>query len=603
MSSVITHLRKAQERLMIADVGSLNPPKVYFWLQRHFGRRPRHRRDRFLRDGHRPLMRLCHPSKNGRLVSETASATRLESNADLKTIAAALAGHKFSGSHAACHAAWSLAPRPWAFVAQRIARCEDGWRKERGLRILRTIANKRPEVKSPIRSVYCSLIWTGSTEARSRLRRDVNNLLLSWRHMGSWVPVLKRARFVCSTSKARTLHDALSTASDFTRMLASDSPPLCRCCELIASDALWPSIVVDGERHIVATQGRVPWPSSLKHLAKWPASISLPPRREDLISSYRNALMSLRRRCQISDDGRLVEDMVIRSIATLWPELEQRAAICPIQWPDVIAARSFTAGLFIQIFDHNPSRLGFICMRLAWRAARKALELDGNVPSSPNFNWNSSCGTVEQSIQVMATVQGLSPELVPARLSGVPRSQWSVGTPNFLPKWKAPGIKWRLIINKRRTPCNRLHSLVSRAIDVALDHFPVELWSDFSSPLDFVTACRDFNAKVARLFRNPIGHTEAADMCDCFHHIPAKQVPTYWSQLRTYWEARGFDCVSVPKRPDGCSGRLGRVNLQGWATISFHAIALVLQHFTDTILFLWASVWVKKFVVSPWVTL
>ena len=46
MSSVITHLRKAQERLMIADVGSLNPPKVYFWLQRHFGRRPRHRRDR-----------------------------------------------------------------------------------------------------------------------------------------------------------------------------------------------------------------------------------------------------------------------------------------------------------------------------------------------------------------------------------------------------------------------------------------------------------------------------------------------------------------------------------------------------------------------------
>ena len=39
----------------------------------------------------------------------------------------------------------------------------------------------------------------------------------------------------------------------------------------------------------------------------------------------------------------------------------------------------------------------------------------------------------------------------------VPRSSWEVGTAAALPKWKAPGLKRRLMINKHATPCCALH--------------------------------------------------------------------------------------------------------------------------------------------------
>ena len=46
---------------------------------------------------------------------------------------------------------------------------------------------------------------------------------------------------------------------------------------------------------------------------------------------------------------------------------------------------------------------------------------------------------------------------------------WTIAHPAILPKFKAPGVKWRLLINKRRTPCNTLHSIVCRAIDALFE--------------------------------------------------------------------------------------------------------------------------------------
>lgn len=42
-------------------------------------------------------------------------------------------------------------------------------------------------------------------------------------------------------------------------------------------------------------------------------------------------------------------------------------------------------------------------------------------------------------------------------------------------------LSFLLIVNKHGTPCCGLHSLVSRALDILLDAFPVHLWTDYLS--------------------------------------------------------------------------------------------------------------------------
>ena len=68
----------------------------------------------------------------------------------------------------------------------------------------------------------------------------------------------------------------------------------------------------------------------------------------------------------------------------------------------------------------------------------------------------------------------------------IPSRSWGVSTPKFLPKWKATGIEWWLIIDKSTNPCNGLHGAVSRAVDVVLSAMPKQLWSDFNSIRDVI---------------------------------------------------------------------------------------------------------------------
>ena len=125
--------------------------------------------------------------------------------------------------------------------------------------------------------------------------------------------------------------------------------------------------------------------------------------------------------------------------------------------------------------------------------ARAALDLDA-VPGVGNFVWEPSLRT-RDVLQIMANIPGLTKSLAPARYSTVALRDRAIGTPAWMPKWKSPGVKLRLVIYKHASPCNGLHSLISRAIDVCLDSFSKECWSDISSPLEFVSTVADFNAK------------------------------------------------------------------------------------------------------------
>ena len=245
----------------------------------------------------------------------------------------------------------------------------------------------------------------------------------------------------------------------------------------------------------------------------------------------------------------------------------------------MLLERRFLHGLVCQPFDHNLSRLGVFCPELVRHHARRALGLD--VADSKKFRWRIPLLPADAVVS-MSRVLGLPDGLQPRSFSDVRAADWQVGVPRLMPKWKAPGSKWRLIINKRRTPCNRLHGLICRALDTLLDNFPKHLWSDFTSPSDFLTDVHAFNIKTNEMFKHTVSFTLPADMCDCFHHIPVGELRGIWEELKNWWLAQGISAVSVPRgRRRGC-GQLGPVDLPGWEMITFDNITRALIHFADT---------------------
>ena len=145
-------------------------------------------------------------------------------------------------------------------------------------------------------------------------------------------------------------------------------------------------------------------------------------------------------------------------------------------WEQVGDARAWlkSHGFFVSIFDHNSTSLGVFCPLLAFEHACKLLDFGHHQLPEANFVWsNEGIVAQDQVLKCMASIPGLPDHLAPALHSAVAKKLWRIASISLLPKWKCPGLKWRLIVNKHFTPCCGLHSLVSRALDVLLDSFPV----------------------------------------------------------------------------------------------------------------------------------
>ena len=231
--------------------------------------------------------------------------------------------------------------------------------------------------------------------------------------------------------------------------------------------------------------------------------------------------------------------------------------------------------------SHNPTCLAIICPMLAHMQACRLL--DFSIPcTAPNIVWKTSNSSVfSEAIADMAAIPGLPEFLQPPSLTKVPKSKWQIGTISVLPKWKAPGVKWRLIINKHATPCCYLHSVVSKAIDVLLDSFPMHLWSDFMSVQDVVYMVHDFNSRSDR-FAFDCGYTVAADMKDSFRHLPCPDGEVMWSALSDWWRSRNVHGVSVPAMNSGEKGQLGNCTDPGWIYCALESISAVIAHFSKT---------------------
>eukprot|EP00973_Karenia_brevis_P002986 407795-Karenia_brevis.AAC.1 len=110
----------------------------------------------------------------------------------------------------------------------------------------------------------------------------------------------------------------------------------------------------------------------------------------------------------------------------IWSQAGSVISACKCSRQNVSDARSFTKGLFVSKFDHNPSRLGFFCLRLVWAHARAALELHVDNKECLNFEWPHDL-KCEHALVRMTTIPDLSAALQPRCLSLVPCKDWRVG--------------------------------------------------------------------------------------------------------------------------------------------------------------------------------
>ena len=527
---VQSELRKATERDMIQKLGTLNPPRVYSLST---GNRPKRRKVQGTRifERIRPFKRLrpdtgatCPKPRHTRRDQQAWKA-------GLQNIASALSGHQFAGHQQCTLAAWRLSPSSWQYVAHRISNCEEGWRRKRGLAILQKISRVRRDLVFPITVIRCSMPWIGSFRARQIVLTSVKRLLRHWRTQGTPVPVLRHARLVFHWKRTASLTQCLSTADTLPTIASQTYASTCDCLSRQAEG--WSGVVLEGNFHVATPQSLMPWPHALQHLATQPASITLPPTRTQILASLRDNLRSIQRRCRIKSFDIALEDIAASAGYQLLEAMGDTAKGFPISSHDIRSAKRFLEGFYVQYFDHYTTSLGAFCPTLVRHFARKMLDI-GISPKPTDFTWTvyGHPSQLERITSDMAHIPYLRSALQPAQLRHARKSEWKLGIPRLLPKWKAPGLKWRLIIDKSKTPRNTLHSIICRCIDAALDELPRNLWSDCRSVQEVIVLSQLFNKTLLDTYRDGFMHwTESADMNDCFHHLPCCEAPRIWQQI------------------------------------------------------------------------
>ena len=582
VSLVQPDVRKRLERDMIQRVGSLNPPRVYALLNS----RQHRKRARSLKlfEQHRPVKRLRLESQCREFNGTSNLYTHKQRRRELQNIAAALSGHKFPGHCQYALTAWRLSPGPWVYVVNRICNTEEGLRRRRGLWAIRLISKRRPDLPSPISRIRCSLPWVGTLQGRKIMMNAIKRLLQHWKAEGRWVPVLRHARVVFSWTRTPSLSKALSSASQLAEIICSSTPPACKCALRQHGPERWTGIVIDGCFHVASPQSCIPWPADLCQLADVPASLTLPPKHSRVVASVRDCLRGLQKRCRVPVNDVFLEDVAVDASQQLRKLLDRFSADFPVSWEEIRRAKHFLNGFYVQYFDHNSSAIGAFCPALVRQVARKLLDL-GDVAEQDNFTWSADFGShhIQMLLNSMANIDGLPLDLQPCRVSRTRASEWRLGHPTLLPKWKAPGWKWRLVIDKHLTPRNALHSLACRGIDAALDSLPRHWWSDCRSVQEVITLSSAFNAHLKHACPQGFHRlTVSFDMVDCFHHLPCAEASQIWKSVCAYWESCGVNCVTVPKRAGIGRARLGKYDLPGFCTMSFQHIGIILSEFLAT---------------------
>ena len=215
--------RKENERALIHAIGTLNPPRVYAVLDALGKRRSGRHKNSRLFDSSRPFKRL-RSSHRVDSISHCVPAKPDSHKAELQQIAAFLAGHRGENVKRFGRAAWSLSPRDFVYVSSRVDH-EEGWRRRRGLHLLRLISRYRRDLVPPISLVHASLIWTGVSAHKPMVKRTFLSAISQWRSSGYFLPILRHAKFLFTWKRTSSLCDVLSTSKQFMGTLGMDFAP------------------------------------------------------------------------------------------------------------------------------------------------------------------------------------------------------------------------------------------------------------------------------------------------------------------------------------------------------------------------------------------
>ena len=172
----------------------------------------------------------------------------------LKHCAAAVCGRDIADRDSIIRSAWGLAPGPWAYVYNRVNRHEDGWRRRRGLSVLRRIQKLRRTLVPPIHFITCNVCWLGCTDGKRAVVSALRQLIAKWREMGLHVPVAKHSKVQFSWAATPTFCSAVSNGHSLPQLITDQNSPECPCARYLGSNATWPTVTVGGVRHTAASK-------------------------------------------------------------------------------------------------------------------------------------------------------------------------------------------------------------------------------------------------------------------------------------------------------------------------------------------------------------
>ena len=92
---------------------------------------------------------------------DTKKANTISIRLGLKALARELAGHGPATANVAVRSCWALNQKDFLKAWLFVERCEEGWRRQMALRLLKMILKKRWDLKRPMHRILIKCPWLG----------------------------------------------------------------------------------------------------------------------------------------------------------------------------------------------------------------------------------------------------------------------------------------------------------------------------------------------------------------------------------------------------------------------------------------------------------
>ena len=292
-------------------------------------------------------------------------------------------------------------------------------------------------------------------------------LLRNLRLRGEFIPIHANTHVNLVWLPTKSLADLVCNAGASWQQILD--PAFARCvCHNFSHE--WPRLDLGFGSHICAMQFEVPVPEHLAWITRLPATTRVMPDRAFVYASIRNSLCALVRRIRPQLDASWLIKQLASSLADDW------LASLPSSSKDFLtltSCRQFArlrSNLWCQYLDHARTTLCFLCPALVHQGAVRTYSVHPSACATKYIEW-LPFDSIQNTLDLCARIPGLDPHLQPHCISKVRPCKWQLGMAQLLPKWKAPGLKFRPVVSKCFEPTHDINSCCCRSIEFLIDAF------------------------------------------------------------------------------------------------------------------------------------